>query len=171
MAQGFVIIELVVTMVIIGLLAGMLTIGLPAWRESKALALTEQLVSSQLREASQRALQEARANDCVTQAANDPDIIRRCSDIGVALRDTKLIMFADTNNADKKYTTGDFKLAEQDAPPGVHFDNDHDFLFDAVPPTITLFIDGRVSRGQVVAHDGNSTITLNVDGYGIVTRQ
>lgn len=174
--KGFTLVEAMVSVGIISILSVMLMRSFPFIRNSQHVKLTQEQLASQLRRAQQLALDETRAEACLNLFVGQEDQNSRCSDVGVALRGQKLIMFADTtpHEADNKYTDGDYVLSSVDVPGDVTMP-EKSFLFKGTPPTMLVYVDGVIkplkSAEPLTIGVGETQVLLNVYPYGYVEKQ
>lgn len=165
--RGFTLLETAVVLSIISILTGLVLTGWPRTRQHQALLLASQQVKTMIHTAQQKALNEDRAKAC-TDTINPP---RLCSDIGIALKDGTIVVFADTVD-DNKFTApvsqnnpGDFELERQTLPLSVTGpSNWQAFIFEATPPHIDL-IGGPKT---LTLTSGTATKTITVQRYGPV---
>lgn len=173
--NGFTLIE---TIVVISILVGvsvLVTFGWPRIRAYQSLLLSEQRVESLIATARERALNEDRDSGCLATVTSDNE--RRCSDIGVALQDTTVILFADTQANSDRYTPGqDYILSTETIPAQVTgtAGSWYSLLFKASPPTATLYAQGSVVTSDAPAsfglQAGTSQIAFTISPYGNINR-
>lgn len=150
--QGFTLIEVLVTITIVSIMSAVLVVSWPRARDHNALVITERQLQSLLRDAQEKALNGDRAPTCV---ASTPEA-RRCADIGIALHNNQVILFADTKGTNNSYTpgnSGDAILLNTTLPSGVTSVNTNwqSYLFRFVPPIVELY-----GNGQLVSQNGAS---------------
>ncbi|MEX1997890.1 MAG: prepilin-type N-terminal cleavage/methylation domain-containing protein [Candidatus Andersenbacteria bacterium] len=171
-SSGFTLLEVVVTVVIIGIMITILTVAFPSTRDSQALLLAQQKIEFTLRDAQKRALQEERDPDCLLDNPGEP---ARCSDVGVFIDGQTLLLFADTGDdaADQQYSPGiDYVIQQEELPAGVVATGDKSFLFLGQPPTIELLVDGAVKNpGRFELKLGTTIVRLAVYPYGQLERE
>lgn len=164
--SGFTLLEVLVTVAIIGIVMVLITTTLPSTQDSQAVLRAEQEVKALAREAQQRALNEERDEDCLAEVGEDTAVQRLCSDVGVHVVSGEVVLFADTID-DDRYGEGDFMLARRVLPSAVTVHGATSFVWQVVPPTITLFVDGgAVERGELTLAAGKVTTTIRVSAYG-----
>jgi prepilin-type N-terminal cleavage/methylation domain-containing protein len=166
--SGFTLLEVIVVVTIISLLTLIVTAALPAARAHQTLRLATQQVSDVFAQASHRALNEVRPESCTSRASQP----KRCSDVGVALGNNQLILFADTTDPQWHYTAGqDEVLATIVLPTGVTAAT-QSFVFTATPPTLEVYADGKLIAGKqripLTLTSGDQPIALTVSAYGQV---
>jgi type II secretory pathway pseudopilin PulG len=157
--SGYTLIEAVVVLGIISLLAAFTLAAWPHLRERQALLIVRQQVQTLFREVQSQAFYEARSTTCLQLFAPDDPDQTRCSDLGLAFRDRKLRIFADTDG-NLRYSSSDFVLAEETLAAGVStpYTDWSSLLFQAVPPNITLFD----ANSQPVSPDRFTTLTVEI---------
>lgn len=169
--KGFTLLETAVVLAIMGILSAIVLIGWPSTRQHQALLLATEQVQTMVRTAQQKALNEDRAANCLLTVTDDtPEGRRLCSDVGVAVKGSDMVMFADTVD-DDQYTVADtgsdFLLEEQTLPLGVTGPTSwQSFLYEAQPPTIG-FADG-VAEKTLNLHVGTATRQIKIKKYGQV---
>ena len=176
--SGFTLLETVVTLGIISLFTTLVLVGWSATRDQQAIILSEQTLQSFLSRAQQQAFHEERSEACLKLYDENDDNKKRCSDVGVAVRDTTLRLFADTAGNDSRYTEDDFLLEEQTFPSGVRVPTLEwqSVLFRGVPPRLSLFgpFGTRIGGDEVVSLPllaRSTPVTIEISSYGHVERQ
>lgn len=168
-SAGFTLLEIVVTVGIIGVLSTLLLRGLPLARDAQGIRLGEQLMQAQIRAAQAGAVAEQRAEACVVLAGEEA---RRCSDLGVEVLGRELVTFADVSGDGRFERQADFELGRVALPDGVEVVAGATFVFRAVPPTVDMFVNGApVSPGRVELRSGQVTQRLLVHSYGQVEKE
>lgn len=176
MSAGFTLIELLVVMVIIGVVTALLMVAYPNIREGQKLRLAEQQLQAAFREAQQAAINEERHNACLAWSASDLSLQKHCSNIGVVLAGGEMILFADVNDLSSNgWDPGqDFEIKRVAFPAGVTVDpvSTSVFVFEATPPTVTLFVGSTpIAAPQAVTlRSGNSVANYTIHSYGQVQR-
>lgn len=169
--SGFTLIEALVTVAIISILTVLVASSYPIVRQQQQVRVAEQLLGSQLRRAQQLALNENREVRCLQLFADQVSLQPRCSDIGIAIRGSEFIMFADTD-ADTRFTSGsDYIISNTAIGKDVSIPN-KDFLFKATPPTITAYTDGVVQSLKtpqtLVIAVGSLQVPYDIYPYGYI---
>lgn len=171
---GFALIEVVVTMTIIGILTAILAVAFPVARQQQALQLAQQRIEALLREAQLQTLNEERAQDCralftgtdaLSQARQ-----RRCSDVGLYLQGRQVRLFADTDG-DKIYATTDFQIRPPEELPA-EVVGTTSLVFNAAPPHLELYGNGLLIDDQhplsLTLHLSRADAALLVRPFGKV---
>lgn len=170
--KGFTLVEMVIVIAIMTILTAVILTALPKARGDQLLKSDIIQLHTLLAAAAQRSLNEIRTPECLTIAGEDETLQRRCSDIGVAVVETRRILFADLDG-DKQYSvSGDFDIETENAASSPADEMPFSVVFAAVPPTVTTYANGDiVGAGQVVpltlAAD-NTSRDLTIGPYGIV---
>ncbi len=167
--KGFTLLETAVVLAIMGILSAIVLTGWPAARQHQALLLATEQVQTMVRTAQQKALNEDRPQACLDQAV----VQKNCSDVGVAVKDNNIVIFADSNNPDaNQYEEGagkDFLIEKQTLPLGVTGPTAwQSFIFEATPPNIELKDAGPSKTKKLTLQSGSSTRTLTIKNYGQV---
>lgn len=175
---GFSLIEIVVTIAIIGILTTMVAAGYPAVRNRHTMQRAQQQMELLLREAQQQTLNEERAKACRDLSPRDTegDIVarRRCSDVGIHLQGTTAILFADLNS-DKAYSANrDYQIRDPETLPATVVPN-QTIVFNATPPHLTMYGNGGIVDGQhpleVTFQLHNDTSTLLLRPFGKIEQK
>jgi prepilin-type N-terminal cleavage/methylation domain-containing protein len=162
--KGFTLLETAVVLAIMGILSAIVLTGWPAARQHQALLLATEQVQTMIRTAQQKALNEDRPQACLSQAV----VPKNCSDVGVAVKDNNILIFADTEKPDNnQYEEGkDYLIERQTLPLGVVGPNSwQEFIFEAIPPNIRLM--GGPTK-TLTLHSGEVSKTVTVKNYGQV---
>lgn len=172
-SQGMTMIEVLVGITIIGILSYMAATTFPYVRQYQQATLTAQLIQNTMRRAQQLALDETRGEKCLAVVGEEEEGQRRCSDVGVAIAGQEMVLYADTAD-DNRYTASqDFVVARLAIPSTVTVTG-KSFLFEATPPTITMFVDGQVRAATasepLTVRAGRASIPLAVSSYGFVSQ-
>lgn len=175
--SGYTLLELMVTIGILSIITMLSTRAFPIVRDQQNLVRAERQLQSLLRTAQQNALDEERTEACLASVSSASSDQRRCSDIGVAIRERELKMFADTID-DNRYTeNGDFVLSTSTFASEVISLNSawRSFLFEGIPPSITLFSDGQVVNPTlpvpVTLQAGQAQASYNLYMFGQLEKQ
>jgi prepilin-type N-terminal cleavage/methylation domain-containing protein len=167
--KGMTLIEIVVSVAIISVISALVLNALPTIRNQQQLRAATQQIQNQLRAAQQNDLNETRSPDCLQRVGEDKEKQRRCSDVGVAIRQNKIVQFADTEDDNTLSNSGDVILSQEEISSAVIVPN-RTWLFEATPPTILLRIDGKVQQvGQpntTIISAGALKATFEVSTYG-----
>lgn len=166
---GMTLIEVVISIAIISVISALLLSALPLIRSQQQLRGAVQQIQSNLRVAQQAALNESRPAACLTRAGDDKEKQRSCSDRGLAISNNTLIQFADTQDDNRFSASSDFIISQENLTGGTTAPNKA-WLFEATPPTITLWVDGKIQPGALPANAdiraGALTATIHVYAYG-----
>lgn len=182
--NGFTLLEVVVTVTIISFLTFIVTSALPVARRNQALNTTRQYISYALQQAQHQAINEVRSAACVRSVIDS----KRCSDVGVAVRDNRLVIFADTASPqDWHYTEGqDYLLSTVMLPASVALTDRggtpvtrwRSWVFVGIPPTLQLYVNENPSvNGTPLMTDqisilmllsGPTRLALTISPYGQV---
>lgn len=140
--SGFTLIEIVVTVSIIGIITTMVAVGYPALRDRQILQRTHQQLELLVREATRQTLNEERAPACRDQFPdNTPDAVsrrRRCSDVGLHLEGVTATLFADLD-ANKAYSAvADYEIRDPVVLPAP-VTQEQTMVFNATPPYLTMY--------------------------------
>lgn len=167
--SGFTLLEVVVVITILSLLTLIVTTALPTARAHQGLRLARQQVIDVFAQASHRALNEVRAEPCLGRAAER----KRCSDVGVALRQNALILFGDTAEPqDWQYTPDQDEVFSTMALPAGVTVASQSFVFIATPPTVEVYAQGRLitpaQKIPLTLISGTTQASLAVSAYGHV---
>jgi type II secretory pathway pseudopilin PulG len=164
--SGFTLIETVLTVGIIAALGAAIAVGWPRVRAHQGIVLATEHIQSWIYTAQEKSLNEERPDACVNLFTTLADK-RRCSDVGIALRDNEMIMFADTDGNNDRYTNNDFIIDRTTLvspvvvdTPGPTWDS---FLFRAVPPGVVL----HGKNGQPIGTGSNDVFRLESGPYQI----
>lgn len=167
--KGFTLLEITVVMAIMSILSAIILIGWPRTRQHQALLLAAEQVQTTLRTAQQKALNEDRHPDCLRDwVGSSPEEQRLCSDIGVAVQESTIVIFADTNipTVNQYEETKDFPIEQQTLPLGVTGPSSwQSFVFEASPPNIELV--GGAPR-TLRLKSGTAARDLVIKSYGQV---
>ncbi|MBI3256039.1 MAG: prepilin-type N-terminal cleavage/methylation domain-containing protein [Candidatus Andersenbacteria bacterium] len=167
--SGMTLIEVVVSVAIIAVISALLLSALPLIRSQQQLRATVQYIQSNLRLAQQAALNETRAPGCLTRAGDDKERQRQCSDVGIAVRNGELVQYADTQNDNTFSETADFIISKEKLPNAVTVPA-ISWLFEATPPTIILWVNGRTQPSNepadLVIQAASLKATIHVFAYG-----
>ena len=169
--NGFTLIEMVIVIAMMSALTGVVVTGLPAARTSQLLEGDIQRLRSVLSQAQQRALNEIRDQECLDQAGADIDNQRYCSDVGVAILNQRLVMFADLNG-DQDYTEGvDYLIEEQEQASSVVGET-QTIVFAVDPPTVITYANAAILSAaelvEVTIRVGQQDRQLSIGPYGII---
>ena len=166
---GFTLLEIIVTIIIMMILTFLVASAFPAVREGQSILKAEHLLQVTVRSAQIQALDERRDQECLDQVGTDKVLRKQCSDVGVHLVSDKVITFADTSD-DNTYSQDDYKIAEVSLPFGVTVSSATTFLFEATPPSVSLYVDGvlvdAANHGEVTLVTSQSQNTYGVYPYG-----
>lgn len=153
------------TVTIIVIFGTMIAVAWPQVRVNQGFILAEEAIQSALHNAQEKAINEERVASCLSLFTSAADK-RRCSDIGIALRNSDMILFADTSGSNHRYTAGDVILEQTKliAPVIVETPIWRSFLFEAIPPNVTLYgtdglLIGAGANNQIRLRFGNTTTT------------
>lgn len=164
-------IEVLVGITIIGILSFLAATTLPYVRQYQQANLTAQLIQSTMRRAQQLALDETRDEKCLATVAGEPEQQRRCSDVGVATTGQNMVLYADTVDDNRHTADRDFIIATLPLSGSVDV-TAKSFLFEATPPTITMFVNGEVRAASqtepLTVRAGRAAIQLSVSSYGLI---
>lgn len=172
-AKGFTLIEVVVGIAIVSIITILTVTAFPFIRERQQVSLATQEFESALRRAQQLALFETRHPQCLQNVGSEAEKQRRCSDVGIVVDESELITYADTVSDDRYTPDEDFVLSRIPVPANVVV-SAKAFLFEASPPTITMFVDGEVRAAHqtetITITSGSVTANLVVSAYGFVNQ-
>ncbi len=158
---GFLLIESIVIVVIISMLTSLLMVALPAVRHNQRLNDDSQKIQALLRDAQQRAVNEVRPPPCLERAGADQEQQRRCSNVGIALKEKSAVLFSDSDG-DRLYTPQTDYLIEQYSlsASAAATGEWRAFVFEAAPPTVMLF-----ANNTIVTAVAPATIQLQSANY------
>ncbi|MEX1112183.1 MAG: type II secretion system protein [Candidatus Andersenbacteria bacterium] len=170
--------ETVVVITIMSILSVLTAVSFPVIRNHQNLITDAGQVEGALQEAQLRALNEVRPEECLSQAGDDRDLQRRCSNIGTAFQDRQGVLFSDFDG-DRQYTPGeDFEIKRYTlvtTVDGVSSPAWQTFVFEALPPTVAVYAGGAVvlpssesSAAVLTLRAGGQTKELKIRPYGIV---
>jgi len=170
---GFTLIESIVIIVIISILSAIAASAIPHARDSQQLTVSGQQVQALLSSAEQKAVNELRTEECLTAVGDDKEAQKTCSNVGVAVKGVDAVIFSDTD-PDRQYAPEkDFVLSRHTLQARQVLEAEEDwqtFLFEATPPSITLFADGQPvspqAPGSLVLKSGRQTKAWAVLPYG-----
>lgn len=175
--SGLTLIEMIVAISVLSIVTALIVVAFPVVRSQQALISAEQQIRSLVRQAQQRALEEVRDDSCIAQVGEENQ--RLCSDVGVALHENRIFLFADTQNDDRCTMESrecvDYIIDEQILHEPVTVEgNGISFVFEAVPPTIVMYVDGQTleddTPGEFELRAGQATRTIQIYRYGQVER-
>ena len=162
---GFTLIEVVVTTAIISLLVSIIAVGAPVVRTHQRLILAQQQIESMLQDAEQRAFNEDRSADCLARFAVSEPERKRCSDIGLYVKDNDAALFADLDG-DGTRSAGDFVVRSETLAQNVKAQGENSFLFLGTPPHVSLIVNRSQSEGTLVLRSEQQQLKLHVGAYG-----
>lgn len=169
--NGFTLIEIVVTVTIILLLTTLMLSAWPVTRSNQAFVLAGQQLQAILREAQQMALDENRQEACKLSVPEP----RTCSDVGVAVRDDQIVLFADTWGANNHYDDSDYVISTRELPLRVRTVSSaawQSFVFKSVPPRTVLYHGAATitddAQGELVLQVSQRQRTFRITAYGHV---
>lgn len=169
---GFTLVEVLIVITIMTIITAIVLTALPLARNDQAFESDIIQLRSTLSRAQQQALNEIRSPECLDIAGGDSELERRCSDVGVAILEKRVVMFADLTG-DMEYSSGaDFQLEELVAVTSPESGAPVSVMFTASPPNVTTFVDGVIiGAGQTAS----LTLTLDeisrdllINPYGIL---
>lgn len=176
-------IEAAVVIVIIGILSVVSAVAFPFVRARQALASDAQKIEAAARDAQLRSLNEERSQECLDRAGASEESQRNCSNVGIALRSGVMILFADLNG-DQFYTTAqDVDIQEYELNSQIEDTSTtswKSFVYEATPPTITLYGNGQVIPApsspdippplntRIQLSVGNHSHVLALHPYGVI---
>ncbi len=144
-ARGVTLIETVVVISIMTILTVLGMRAVPVVRHNQRLISDSELIQFLLRQAERSALNEVRAEECLQVVGDDEEVQKRCSNIGIAIQDSSVWLFADLSgdqnfSAEDDFVLEQYTLASKAViPTGVVSES---LVFEAVPPTVALFANG-----------------------------
>lgn len=172
-SSGFTLLEIVVVVGIISAVTAYASIAYPSVRQQQKIIMAEQILQSTMRETQQKAINEERNPDCITEQAGSADK-KHCSDLGLYFDGSKIVLFANTNlSDDNKYESDDYnKLGTVSLPDGVTISGLHSLLFKATPPSVKMYADGQpihtTTTATIQIGDNSEKVTLGP--YGQVSK-
>lgn len=154
--NGFTLIETIIMISIITILTSLTVGAFPIARARQRIIADSSAIQLWLREAERRAHNETRTEDCLNQAGSDPEVQKRCSDVGLALRGQEAHIFADLDG-NRNYSPDDDFIYSQNSLEAELDNADawQAFVFTATPPNLTMHYNGQVVRP-------NTAITLTL---------
>lgn len=177
-SAGLTLLELLVTVTMLTLVTYLAASAFPIVREEEALKHASQQIISALRAVQVQALDEQRSHDCLTQVGEDPLDAKRCSDLGIMLRQADLVTFADTND-NNRFDDRDFPVQTTRLARTVQVTEPVSLLVEATPPNIVLYVNGTslsadestdVLLRAVTSRSRQRTVLLSISAYGVVER-
>ncbi len=173
--RGFMLIELVVTLAIVGIVTTLIAVAFPALRERQALLLAQQRFEALLREAQQRALNEDRPEACVQLFPGTDERAlasqKRCSDVGVHIAGRAATLFADVDGNKAFSPARDFIIHDVEVLPA-SFTPTLAVVVVGRPPQLELYGNGVVLTDQhplpVTVQSGTATSQLTISSFGKV---
>lgn len=154
MQQGYTLLEVVITIVIILIATLLVSSAFPVVRAQQGLLRAERQLQSLIRDVQQRASNEIRDQECLDLVGDELENQRLCSDLGLHLLGNQITLFADTSD-DDIFTSTDYVFDTQTLATPVSSVNEHSLLFEATPPTISL-----ISNGATLPPDETIDLTL-----------
>ncbi len=145
---GFTLIESLVIISLISILTAMSVRAIPTIRAHQELVSDTENIRALLYDAKQRTLNQVRPENCLPGVPDD--LARaRCSDVGVALKNGELIIFADTAPSVQNYNydTGDREIVRSKLATNVDTGSATSLVFAGVPPSAVLYKDGVALTG------------------------
>jgi prepilin-type N-terminal cleavage/methylation domain-containing protein len=169
--NGFTLLEIIITVSILVIVTTVLAVAWPRVREQQALLLAKQTMQALFRDAQQQALNEERSAACLERSGGAPPAQRRCSDIGIVIKNATVHVFADTAGQDNRFSDEDLILNTQELPLGVRgVGSEQSFLFKATPPRLFVFVNGQfvspATPGSLVLQSGRHQEHYRVQPYG-----
>ncbi len=152
--RGFTLVESMVIIAIISILSLLSAAALPRARASQQLTVSGQQLQALFNGAQQQSLDEVRTEPCLVIAGGDAAREKACSNIGVGIQGTSAVVFADLDGSRTYQAPTDFLIATHTLTAGsTNTEPDYwqSFVFEATPPTVTLFADGIVVGPQTPA--------------------
>lgn len=178
LAAGFTLVEVVVTLAIMGILTVAIAVAFPTLRSEQKLLLAQQRLEALLRDAGQRALNEDRDSACVDRYPGDDSAAatkrRRCSDVGVAVTDQSALLFADIDGNKSYSASQDYVIeAAETLPATVH--PTYYFVAIGTPPQLELYGNGALLDDQhpatLTLTVGRATRRLGISSFGKVQQR
>lgn len=175
---GLTLLELLVTITMITLVTYLVTAAFPVVREEEALKHASQQIISALRAVQIQALDEQRSPDCLARVGENPLDAKRCSDVGIMLREADIMTFADTND-NNQYDDQDVRLAATNLARPAAVIIPVSLLVEATPPNIVLFVNGTILPANestpvilqaITLRSRKRTTSLAISAYGVVER-
>lgn len=151
--SGFSLVESLVIISIISILASLSLVALPAARSHQELIADTELIQSLLLDSKERALNQVRPEECMSELPAEDTLRAPCSDVGIDFETAgEVIQFADLNEGNGRYTDTDYKIVTHALSSTVSSDP---IVFKSVPPSVETYRNGKVMDPEDVA-----TITL-----------
>lgn len=165
---GFTLVEAVVTIAILSIITTIVLAAFPQVRDHQTLIAAEQQLRSYIRQAEQASFNQIRPEDCTNTLPEEDHGL--CSDTGIAIRGSEVILFADTLQKDvNQYEQGDYVYNTLTLPSPARALAERTLLFEADPPGIILYVDGvNQSPGRVELMAGSRSKLLTIHRYGQV---
>lgn len=176
--SGFTLIEMVVSIAIIGILTTMIAVGYPAVRDRQTLQRAHQQLEVLVREAAQQTLNEERAAACRDRFPGDALAAvtsrRRCSDVGIHIQGATATLFADLDGNKAYSVNRDYNIRDPIALPAPVTEA-ATIVFNASPPYLTLYGNASLVDDQhpfeVVLQLHGGTNVLVIRPYGKVEQR
>lgn len=153
--QGFTLLEMMVTVAIIGIFSAFSLAAYPQLRANQLFSLTEQQLQSQLSAASASTFNGELNQDCV-DAAED---VSSCDQYGVTLLENRAIVFVDGNDS-KAFEEGDFVVSEIILSESLEIQDWEDVVFVRSLPRLQLLVAASEVESDT---DESAVFSLNLN--------
>lgn len=171
-ASGFTLVEMMVIITIVTIFTIITARALPIVRNQQNVRLAQQQISSLLNEARHQALNETRQDACLESHGQSE---KKCSDIGLDLRQTTATLFADTDD-DNRFSARDFIIRQQPIAGSMTALTPTTALFEASPPSVVMYGNGALkapgdSSLTLILESGGDQKNYLIDSYGHLEQQ
>lgn len=172
--DGFSLIESLVIISIISILASLSLVALPAARAHQQLVADTELIQSLLLDSKERALNQVRPEECITQLGVEQDdkiLGPFCSDVGIDFNKAgEVTQFADLNESGQ-YEKTDYKIVTHSISSTISTDDFKALIFKSAPPSVELYknkiVLGPSDTAKITLTAANGeTRTLEVHQFG-----
>lgn len=180
--SGFTLIEVVVTLGIMGLSSLLIVPAFPLLRDRQQQLVAVREFKSLMRQAQQMSLNAQSSPECLQHIGiAEADVFNKesrvCAQTGLAVKDSEYYLFIDASN-DKQFSgaVSDIVVARGvlGGEVAVIGSDWRTFLFVPAPPLTTLYVDGAPLSPRMPAtvalRQGSHVVTLQIYSSGVVER-